>query len=132
MTATPDPGRVSLLTRDHTPNPGDQPHPAWCRRDVCTAGYWDGYHVTDWHTAPATLYGDPRFQVRAYLAACDTDTEPPRLELIVDRPAGTSVEGYELDGEQARQLAAILTSLTTITRPAGDPGATGSEGEARP
>ncbi len=91
-------------------NVGDMPHPAWCSPDECTAGDPNfPHHLSAWQVTYPGHGGEAAIFVRLFSDAGEPVEERPCVELLLMRPGQcSSIEGYELRGEQARTLAAAI------------------------
>ncbi|GAA1550557.1 hypothetical protein GCM10009827_084040 [Dactylosporangium maewongense] len=91
-------------------NDGDPQHPAWCSADECTAGDANfPHHLSAWEIVYPGHSGEAAVYVRLFSDAGEPVDERPSVELLLTRPGqSTSIEGFELRGEQAHALAAAL------------------------
>lgn len=91
-------------------NEGDMPHPAWCSADECTANDPNfPHHLSAWTIVYPGHAGETAMFVRLIADVADAPEEPPTVEIVLMRPGQcTSIEGYELRGDQALLLAQAL------------------------
>lgn len=91
-------------------------HPVWCSPGECTVASPNfAHHLSAWTVVYPPHSGEAAIFVRLFADAADSADDPPNVEMCLMRPGqATSLEGYELRGAQAGQLAEVLRQHAAV------------------